>query len=72
VNDFLSGGIRPLNLTDEEISDLVAFLETLTSPQFAAQKQASATPQSCNVKTTTVAASTTTTPAQSQRGGSQP
>jgi cytochrome c peroxidase len=51
VNDFLSGGIRPLNLTDEEISDLVAFLETLTSPQFGAQKQASANPQSCNVKT---------------------
>ncbi|MEZ5500062.1 MAG: cytochrome c peroxidase [Steroidobacteraceae bacterium] len=35
VNDFLSGGIRPLDLTDEEISDLVAFLESLTSPQFA-------------------------------------
>jgi cytochrome c peroxidase len=51
VNDFLSGGIRPLNLTDDEISDLVAFLETLTSPQFAAQKQASANPQACNVKT---------------------
>jgi cytochrome c peroxidase len=51
VNDFLSGGIRPLNLTDEEISDLVAFLETLTSPQFAAQKQAAANPQACNVKT---------------------
>ena len=51
VNDFLSGGIRPLNLTDDEISDLVAFLESLTSPQFAAQKTAAA---SCNVKTTTV------------------
>jgi hypothetical protein len=36
VNDFLSGGIRPLNLTDEEIDDLVAFMEALTSPQFAA------------------------------------
>jgi cytochrome c peroxidase len=52
VNDFLSGGIRPLNLTDDEISDLVAFLESLTSPQFATQKTAAA---SCNVKTTTVA-----------------
>ncbi|MET0498797.1 MAG: cytochrome c peroxidase [Steroidobacteraceae bacterium] len=51
VNDFLSGGIRPLNLTDDEISDLVAFLETLTSPQFAAQKAAMANPPSCNVKT---------------------
>jgi cytochrome c peroxidase len=34
VNDFLSGGIRPLNLFDEEIDDLEAFLEALTSPQF--------------------------------------
>lgn len=56
VNDFLSGGIRPLDLTDDEISDLVAFLETLTSPQFAAQKQASLNPASCNVNTTSLAA----------------
>jgi cytochrome c peroxidase len=35
VNDFLSGGIRPLDLTDPQIDDLVAFLEALTSPQFA-------------------------------------
>jgi cytochrome c peroxidase len=35
VNDFLSGGIRPLGLTEAEIDDLVAFLEALTSPQFA-------------------------------------
>jgi cytochrome c peroxidase len=35
VNDFLSGGIRPLNLTDEEIADLVAFMESLTSPEYA-------------------------------------
>ena len=35
VNPFLSGGIRPLDLTDQEIDDLVAFLEALTSPQFA-------------------------------------
>jgi cytochrome c peroxidase len=35
VNDFLSGGIRPLNLTDEELDDLVAFMEALTSPEFA-------------------------------------
>lgn len=33
VNAFLSGGIRPLNLTDEQIDDLVAFMEALTSPQ---------------------------------------
>ncbi len=35
VNDFLSGGIRPLNLTEQQIDDLVAFMEALTSPQFA-------------------------------------
>ena len=35
VNDFLSGGIRPLGLTDEEINDLVAFMKALTSPEFA-------------------------------------
>lgn len=40
VNDYLSGGIRPLNLTNEEIDDLVAFLEALTSPEFAAQAKA--------------------------------
>jgi cytochrome c peroxidase len=35
VNDFLSGGIRPLNLTDAEIDDLLSFMEALTSPEFA-------------------------------------
>jgi len=35
VNDFLAGGIRPLNLTDQQIDDLVAFMESLTSPEFA-------------------------------------
>lgn len=34
VNDFLSGGIRPLNLSDEQMDDLVAFMEALTSPEF--------------------------------------
>lgn len=38
VNDFLSGGIRPLNLSENQIDDLVAFLESLTSPEFAAQQ----------------------------------
>ena len=40
VNDYLSGGIRPLNLTDQQIDDLVAFLEALTSPEFAPQAAA--------------------------------
>ena len=35
VNDFLSGGIRPLDLSEEQIQDLVAFMESLTSPEFA-------------------------------------
>ncbi|MGR9114678.1 MAG: cytochrome-c peroxidase [Gammaproteobacteria bacterium] len=35
VNAFLSGGIRPLNLNDAQIDDLVAFMKALTSPQFA-------------------------------------
>jgi len=34
VNAFLSGGIRPLKLTEQEIDDLVLFMEALTSPQF--------------------------------------
>lgn len=43
VNDFLSGGIRPLDLTEEQIDDLVAFMEALTSPEFEElAKQASA------------------------------
>lgn len=33
-NAFQSGGIRPLELTDAQIDDLVAFLKTLTSPQY--------------------------------------
>lgn len=37
VNDFLSGGIRPLNLTDAQLDDLESFLEALTSPQFVDQ-----------------------------------
>lgn len=37
VNDFLSGGIRPLKLTDQEIDDLVALMEALTSPDVAAK-----------------------------------
>jgi cytochrome c peroxidase len=35
VNDFLSGGIRELNLEEQQIDDLVAFMEALTSPQHA-------------------------------------
>lgn len=34
ANNFLSGGIRPLKLNEQQISDLVAFLEALTSPEY--------------------------------------
>ncbi len=35
VNDFLSGGIRPLNLTEPQLDDLVAFMTALTSSKYA-------------------------------------
>ena len=38
INDFQSGGIRPLDLTDQQKKDLVAFMEALTSPEFEAKK----------------------------------
>jgi cytochrome c peroxidase len=34
---FLSGGIRPLNLSEQQKSDLVEFLKALTSPSIAKQ-----------------------------------
>jgi cytochrome c peroxidase len=42
VNDFLAGGIRPLNLTDAQVDDLVAFMEALTSTKLAAQAKPAA------------------------------
>jgi len=38
VNPYLSGGIRPLKLSDQQQDDLVAFMETLTSPAYAGAK----------------------------------
>lgn len=35
ANDYLSGGIRPLDLDEQQIDDLVAFMKALTSPRFA-------------------------------------
>jgi cytochrome c peroxidase len=35
VNPYLSGGIRPLELSEQQITDLVSFMETLTSPEYA-------------------------------------
>lgn len=39
VNDFLSGGIRPLNLTGTQIDDLVEFMKALTSPKKPAETE---------------------------------
>jgi len=35
INDFLSSGIRPLDLTDQQKLDLVEFMKALTSPEYA-------------------------------------
>lgn len=35
ANAYLSGGIRPLHLTQQQEKDLVAFMKALTSPQYA-------------------------------------
>jgi cytochrome c peroxidase len=35
VNDFLDGGIRPLNLTEAQMDDLVAFMQALTGSKNA-------------------------------------
>ncbi|MBN2023594.1 MAG: hypothetical protein JW809_12485 [Pirellulales bacterium] len=39
ANLFLDGGIEPLNLSEEEIDQLVAFLFTLTDDRFAEENQ---------------------------------
>ena len=40
TNPYLDGGIEPLNLSEAEIDDLVAFLFTLTDSRFTAQNEA--------------------------------
>ncbi|MGL4595742.1 MAG: cytochrome-c peroxidase [Thermoguttaceae bacterium] len=39
-NDYLDGGIEPLNLSENQVADLVAFLFALTDRRFAAENQA--------------------------------
>jgi len=34
IFDFQSGGIKPLDLSDKQMDDLVAFMEALTSPEY--------------------------------------
>lgn len=45
ANVFLSGGIRPLNLTDAQSDDIVAFLEALTSQQYVVKPTTTAAKQ---------------------------
>jgi cytochrome c peroxidase len=40
TNTFLDGGIEPLNLSESEIDDVVAFLFALTDTRFTAQNEA--------------------------------
>jgi cytochrome c peroxidase len=40
TNPYLDGGIEPLDLSEAEIDDLVAFLFTLTDTRFAAENEA--------------------------------
>jgi cytochrome c peroxidase len=40
TNAFLDGGIEPLDLSESEINDVVAFLFTLTDKRFAQQNDA--------------------------------
>jgi cytochrome c peroxidase len=40
TNAYLDGGIEPLNLSENEIDDVVAFLFALTDTRFAAQNEA--------------------------------
>jgi cytochrome c peroxidase len=39
TNAYLDGGIEPLNLSEDEINDVVAFLFALTDTRFAAQNE---------------------------------
>ena len=45
TNPYLDGGIEPLNLSEDEINDLVAFMFTLTDTRFSAQNAAAFTDQ---------------------------
>ena len=47
VNLYISSGIRPLNLSDQQQDDLVAFLETLTSPAYVDTYVSSSTGTPC-------------------------
>jgi cytochrome c peroxidase len=48
VNDFLSGGIRPLNLTDTQLEDLAAFMKALTSSKLSPNDAGPTSDQAAN------------------------
>ena len=50
ANAYLSGGIRPLNLSDQQKADLVAFMQALTSPQYAASAAQARTTDQASVE----------------------
>lgn len=70
VNDFLSGGIRPLDLSEQQITDLIAFLEALTSPEFADQqaKKLAMNPAACATPAKTVQSAAPATSAVARTG----
>jgi len=52
LSDFLSGGIRPLGLTEQEEDDLINFLHALTSPDYADETQTRAAAAPANTAST--------------------
>ncbi|WP_340122295.1 cytochrome-c peroxidase [Methylobacter svalbardensis] len=48
VNDFLSGGIRPLDLSDPQLDDLVDFMKALTSSRISPKQVIPAPTQAAN------------------------
>jgi cytochrome c peroxidase len=50
LTPFLSGGIKPLELTEEEQTDLVNFLEALTSPEYQQQVAGAAARETTHAK----------------------
>jgi len=51
TNAYLDGGIEPLDLSEDEINDVVAFLFTLTDVRFAAQNAAAYREQKAHAAT---------------------
>jgi len=50
LSPFMSGGIKPLDLTEGEQTDLVAFLKALTSPEYAPRVAETATKEKTHAK----------------------